>query len=135
MHKHKEIAVYFIFSPLHLPPLWSIGLISQFYDNVLLQTLGLLGRVISPSQDLYLNTGQHKRRINAYTHQTSMFYVGFEPTIPVCERAKTVHVLDRSATVTGLFIFIKLKINYLQNYDTSKASVLVSINAGNSQYP
>jgi hypothetical protein len=27
--------------------------------------------------------------------------VGFEPTIPASERAKTVHVLDRSATVTG----------------------------------
>jgi hypothetical protein len=27
--------------------------------------------------------------------------VGFEPMIPASERAKTVHVLDRSATVTG----------------------------------
>jgi hypothetical protein len=27
--------------------------------------------------------------------------VGFEPTIPVFERAKTVHVLDRAATVIG----------------------------------
>jgi hypothetical protein len=27
--------------------------------------------------------------------------VGFEPTIPASERAKTVHALDRSATVTG----------------------------------
>jgi hypothetical protein len=27
--------------------------------------------------------------------------VGFEPTIPASERAKTVYVLDRSATVTG----------------------------------
>jgi hypothetical protein len=25
--------------------------------------------------------------------------VGFEPTIPVCERAMTVHALDRAATV------------------------------------
>jgi hypothetical protein len=32
------------------------------------QTVGLLGRVISPSQGLYL----HKQRINAYTNQTSM---------------------------------------------------------------
>jgi hypothetical protein len=32
----------------------------------------VLGRVISPSQDLYLNTGQHEHRINAYTHQTYM---------------------------------------------------------------
>jgi hypothetical protein len=27
--------------------------------------------------------------------------VGFEPTIPASERAKTVHALDSSATVTG----------------------------------
>jgi hypothetical protein len=27
--------------------------------------------------------------------------VGFEPTIPVFERAKTIHVLDRAATVIG----------------------------------
>jgi hypothetical protein len=33
--------------------------------------------------------------------QTSMFWVGFEPTIPASERAKIVHVLDRAATVTG----------------------------------
>jgi hypothetical protein len=31
------------------------------------QTVGLLGRVISPSQGRYLYTGQHKHRINAYT--------------------------------------------------------------------
>jgi hypothetical protein len=31
-----------------------------------------------------------------------MPYVGFEPTIPASERAKTVHALNRSSTVTGL---------------------------------
>jgi hypothetical protein len=31
-----------------------------------------------------------------------MLCVGFEPMIPASERAETVHVLDRSATVTGL---------------------------------
>jgi hypothetical protein len=31
------------------------------------QTVGLLGRVISPSQGRYLYTGQHKHRINAHT--------------------------------------------------------------------
>jgi hypothetical protein len=30
-----------------------------------------------------------------------MAWVGLEPTIPAPERAKTVHALDRSATVTG----------------------------------
>jgi hypothetical protein len=30
-----------------------------------------------------------------------MLSVGFEPTIPTFERAKTVHALDRAAPVTG----------------------------------
>jgi hypothetical protein len=33
--------------------------------------------------------------------QTSMPQVRFEPTIPVFQPAKTVHALDRAATVTG----------------------------------
>jgi hypothetical protein len=32
--------------------------------------------------------------------------VGFEPTIPVSERAKTVHAVDRAATVTGNLVII-----------------------------
>jgi hypothetical protein len=34
-----------------------------------------------------------------------MPWVAFEHTIPASERAKTVHVLDRSATVTGTLPF------------------------------
>jgi hypothetical protein len=34
--------------------------------------------------------------------QTSMPQVGFEPMIPVFERAKTVHALDRAATMIGI---------------------------------
>jgi hypothetical protein len=30
-----------------------------------------------------------------------MPWVGFEPKVPASERAKAVHALDRSATVTG----------------------------------
>jgi hypothetical protein len=37
--------------------------------------------------------------------QTFMPSVGFEPTIPAFERTKTVHVLDRAATVIGLPAF------------------------------
>jgi hypothetical protein len=32
---------------------------------------------------------------------------GFEPTIPVLERAKTFHALDRAATVTGKIVYIE----------------------------
>jgi hypothetical protein len=56
-----------------------------FFSSVIFftQTVGLLGRVISPSQDPYLHTGQHKLRINTHTD----------------ERAKTFYALDRSVTV------------------------------------
>jgi hypothetical protein len=51
-------------------------------------SVGLLGRVISQSQGRYL-----------IQTQTSTPRVGFEPTIPAFEGAKTVHALDRAATV------------------------------------
>jgi hypothetical protein len=35
--------------------------------------------------------------------QTSVPRIGFEPTIPVLERTKTVHASDRSATVIGSY--------------------------------
>jgi hypothetical protein len=87
-----------------------IYLIRSFYTLrcrgfffIILQTVGLLGRVINSSQGLYLNRGKHKHRINTYRHQTSMSCVGFESTIPASERAETVHASDRSATVTGMW--------------------------------
>jgi hypothetical protein len=39
--------------------------------------------------------------------QTSMPQVGFEPTIPVFERAKTIHALDPAAIVIGNLIYTK----------------------------
>jgi hypothetical protein len=60
------------------------------------QTVGLLGWGSSPPQDRCLRrTTQNKRT------QTSMPWVGFEPTTPVFERAKTVPASDRAATVIG----------------------------------
>jgi hypothetical protein len=38
--------------------------------------------------------------------RTSMPKVGFKPTIPVFERAKTVHALDHPATVIGIYRLI-----------------------------
>jgi hypothetical protein len=40
--------------------------------------------------------------------QTSISRVGFEPTIPVFELAKTVHALDRAATEIGICVFLAL---------------------------
>jgi hypothetical protein len=38
-----------------------------FFILIILQAVGLLGRVISSSQGSYLNTGQYKHRINTHT--------------------------------------------------------------------
>jgi hypothetical protein len=50
-----------LYSPLLGPGLFFIFVI--FFT----QTVGLLGRVINPSQGRYLHTGQHKHKINAHT--------------------------------------------------------------------
>jgi hypothetical protein len=65
---------------------------------------GLLGQVISLSQGRYLTQVQKKHK------QTSMPQVRFEPTIPAFKRAKTVHALDRAATVIGNFRITPIKI-------------------------
>jgi hypothetical protein len=58
----------------------------------LTHSVGFLGRLIRQSQGRYLTQIQNK-----HTHPR----VGFEPTIPAFERAKTVLVFDRAATVIG----------------------------------
>jgi hypothetical protein len=56
--------------------------------------------VISPWQGRYLH------RITQTQHsQTSMPWVGLEPTIPAFEQAKTVHAIDRASTVISEFRF------------------------------
>jgi hypothetical protein len=74
-------------------PPWAWPLIFSFM--IILQTVGLLGRVISSSQGLYLKTGQHEHRINTYTYQTSVPYVGFKPMIPVSERESSICLRPR----------------------------------------
>jgi hypothetical protein len=43
----------------------------------------------------------HRTQTQNKRTQTSIPQVGFEPTIPVFERAKGVHALDCAATVIG----------------------------------
>jgi hypothetical protein len=57
------VLIYF-FDWLYSP----CGPCSIFNFLIYSQSVGLLGRVISSSQDLSLNTGQHKHRINTFTH-------------------------------------------------------------------
>jgi hypothetical protein len=91
----------------------------QFLD--LTQAAGLLERGISPSQGLYLNTGQHKHRINTYTpnihilsgirtHEHSVRASEDSSCLRplghcdrlASEQARTVRALDRSATVIDI---------------------------------
>jgi hypothetical protein len=55
--------------------------------------------VISPSQGRYLHRTTQARKKRG---QTSLPRVGFELTTLIFERAKTVHVFDRAATVIGM---------------------------------
>jgi hypothetical protein len=89
-------------------PTWRIGYpwnaLFHFSFLILKQSVGLLGRGISQSQDRYLHwTTQTQNRRT----QTSMPWVGFEPTIPVFERAKTAHALDRAAAVIGRYLSVE----------------------------
>jgi hypothetical protein len=95
----------------------SVGLGSFFSLLIYSQSVGLLGRVISSSQDLYLNTGENKHiytpHINALsvirTHDHSVRASECSSCLRpldyrdrlASERAKAVHALDRSTTVTG----------------------------------
>jgi hypothetical protein len=89
------------FSPLLFSPLlWAyspLDLGCFFSFLIYRESVGFLGQGISPSQGRYLHTEKHKHRINA--QETSMPWLGFKPRIPAFERAKTVHALERPATV------------------------------------
>jgi hypothetical protein len=80
---------------------------------IYIQSVGLLGRVSSPSQGRYLHKEQHK--LNKRT-QTFMPRVEIETMIPVFERAKTVHALERGATLIDCPMYKLVKIFQNRNY-------------------
>jgi hypothetical protein len=61
------------------------------------QSVGLLGRDISPSPGRYLRTGQHEYRIKAHRHPRLKWYLN--PRSQSLSERKTVHVLHHAATV------------------------------------
>jgi hypothetical protein len=72
-----------------------------------------------------LDRGTARRKTSTYTQnkctQTSMPRVGFEPMIPVFERAKKVHALDRAATVIGFIMtLMNLKDTHEWNFHKNK---------------
>jgi hypothetical protein len=87
---------------MDLQPLW----ISNVFQFLNLYTVGRTpwrdDPVAKPLPMHRTTRTQNKRT------QTSMPRVRFEPTIPVFERAKTVHALDRAATVIGCLYTVKV---------------------------
>jgi hypothetical protein len=68
-----------------------------------------------------LDGGSVLRKASTYTQnkrtQASMPEVGFEPTIPVFERAKTVHALNCASIVIGLHRFTLMTLWYYYYYE------------------
>jgi hypothetical protein len=102
----------FIHQWLYIPSLCP-GL---FFSFVLIftQTVGLLERVISPPQDRYLHTRQHKHGINADIHALS----GIRTHDPNVRAREIVHVFNSAATVIGQSEEITVK-----NYNTYNSIV------------
>jgi hypothetical protein len=78
--------------------------ILSIYGSTALVNLGLFFSFLIHTQDS-LDGGSSRRKAATDTHnkraQTFMPRVRFEPMIPVFGRAKTVHALDRAASVIG----------------------------------
>jgi hypothetical protein len=72
----------------------NIGHILSFL--IYTQSVGLLGWEITSLQGRYLHTEQHKQNKST---KISMPRGVLKPMIPVFEQAKTIHVLDHTATV------------------------------------
>jgi hypothetical protein len=78
-------------------PLLVLG---RFYSFVILYTVGRTPWTGDQPVERPLPTHRTTQTQNKHT-PTYMPWIGFEPTIPVLERAKTVHALDRTATMIG----------------------------------
>jgi hypothetical protein len=72
----------------------------HFSFLILRQSVGLPGRGICPSQGHYLHSNTNTEKA-----QISMPWVGFEHTISVSERAKSVHTSDRATTVISAYTY------------------------------
>jgi hypothetical protein len=90
LHENGVFFFFFFYSCCsHLEHRTSVKrFVSLLFLN-LRESVGPLGRGMSPSQGRYLTQTQNKHK------EISMPWVGFETTIPVLERAKIFHTLDR----------------------------------------
>jgi hypothetical protein len=93
---HPSIYISIIYLWLYSPLLD----FARFFNFLIYtKSVGLLGRGISPSQSLYLHTGQHRHRINVHRHPCLEW--DSNPRSQCWSERKTVHALDCTATLVG----------------------------------
>jgi hypothetical protein len=80
--------------------------LNRFFSFLIIYTAGRTPSTGDQHVARPLHTHRTTQTENKRT-QTSMSRVGFEPTIPVFEREKTIHALDRAATVIGSELLYK----------------------------
>jgi hypothetical protein len=98
-----------IFFPVVLQSLKDLGRLTyKRFLELVRYTVGLLGRVISPSQGLYLHRTTQHRKTRTNIHALS----GIRTHNPSNQPAKT-HASDRTATVTGNLL-LHSSIRYLK---------------------
>jgi hypothetical protein len=76
--------------------------LGRFFTFLILYTVGRTPWTSDQPDARPLPTHRTTQTQNKRT-QTTIPSVGFEPMIPALERAKTVRVLDRAATVIGIY--------------------------------
>jgi hypothetical protein len=124
---YKKLRASVLFVPLSVFEVWHqileiISFIHQWLYSPLLgpglffssvtfftQTVGLLGRVINPSQGLYLHTEQHKYRINAHNtdiHPLSRIRT-HDPSVPASEDSSCLRPRSHSDRLSAFLPHLK----------------------------
>jgi hypothetical protein len=67
-----------------------------------------------------LPTQRRTQTQNKRTHKTSIPWMKFEPTIPAFERAKTVHALDRAATMIFTTVLTHVNSSQLSSFHSGQ---------------
>jgi hypothetical protein len=101
---YSSLNMSIIFFPVALQSLKYLGRLTyRRFLELFRHMVGLLGRVISPSQGLYLHRTTQLRKTRTNIHAL----IGIRTNDPSNQPAKT-HASDRTATVTGTNI-IRIK--------------------------
>jgi hypothetical protein len=109
--------------------------LGRFFSFLIIYTVGRTPR--PGDQPFARPPPTHRTQTQNNRTQTFMPRVGFEPTIPVFERAKTVHALDRAATVIGFLMLHytiysrdtnpQTQVEDLENYITALHNLLQTL--------